>query len=148
MGTSSTPVSTPVSDATSTATIPAEAPVLGREQILALRGKPRETRRVPAFGGTVIVQALTAKEKDDFDASLIVGRGKQATISTKNVRARLAVRSIVDESGRRVFTDADAAILGELPGKDLQAVYDAAQDLSGISDADVEELAGNSESAP
>lgn len=125
-----------------------DAPILGRDQILALRARPRAQRRVQAFGGTVIVQAMTAAEKDDFDASLIVGKGRNQTISTKNVRARLAVRCIVNEEGKRVFTDADATQLGELPGADLQAVYDAAQEISGISDADVEELAGNSGSAP
>ncbi|MGI8765706.1 MAG: hypothetical protein ACR2KM_04210 [Gemmatimonadaceae bacterium] len=117
--------------------------VLGRDAILALRAQPRAVERVEAFGSHVLVQALTAKEKDAFDASLIVGSGKHQRVATANIRARLAARSIVDEAGKLIFTDADADTLGDLPGADLQRIYDAAQRLSGISDADVEELAGN-----
>lgn len=121
----------------------APGPVLGRDAILAQRNTPRVVETVEAFGGTVRVQALTAKEKDAFDASLIVGSGKRQKVETKNIRARLAARSIVDESGALVFTDDDADKLGDLSGADMQRIYDKAQELSGISDDDVEELAGN-----
>jgi len=120
---------------------------LTREQLLAAAVKdrlPREVLQIPELGGEVIIQGLTGTERDAWEASLVRGKGLRRTINTENVRARLAVRCLVDESGTRLFTDADAAALGNLRVDVLQRIFSVAQKLSGVSDEDVDELGRSS----
>ena len=61
-------------------------------------------------------------------------------VDLKNVRAKLVARSVVDESGARVFDDADVLKLSDKSAAGLQRVFEVAQRLSGLSDEDVDEL--------
>jgi hypothetical protein len=53
---------------------------------------------------------------------------------------------MIDESGKRLFPDADVRELGKKSASALQRVFEVAQRLSGLSNADVEELTKNSTS--
>lgn len=99
---------------------------------------------VPEWGGTVRVKALTAKERDAFEAGLVVGKGKNRRVSIDNVRAQLVAASVVDADGKQMFKPADAEWLGDQSAAAINRVYEVAGRLSGVSDDDVEELAGNS----
>jgi hypothetical protein len=118
---------------------------LSRAAILAATDLPRETVSVPEWGGDVLVQGLTAKERDDFEISLSTGKGKSQENNFRNLRARLVARAVVDESGARLFGDMDIAALGGKSAVVLQRLFEAAQRLSGFTTADVAELTGNSE---
>jgi hypothetical protein len=115
----------------------------------AKSGSSIQTERlfVPEMGGEVIVRSLTGSERDKFEASLMEQRGSRVTYKPVNVRASLAVRCLVDESGARMFTDDDAEALGELSAAVLGPIYDLAQRLSGMSRKDVDELKKISEAA-
>src|SRR4051812_29809096 len=80
---------------------------LSRDQIL--EAKDLETREVdcPEWGGSVLVRALSGRERDAWEASLVQMRGKQQVPQMGNVRAKLVVRCCVDENGERLFSDAD-----------------------------------------
>lgn len=123
--------------------------VLTRDEILARSGKLKVERvRVPEFGGDVLVRELTARQRDEFDESNIKGRGKNMQVVLKNMRAKLVARSVVDEDGRQVFTEADIEAMGELPAAGLEKIFAVAQRLNGITQEDVDELAGKSVSDP
>jgi hypothetical protein len=119
--------------------------LLSRAAILAASDLPRETVSVPEWGGDVLVQGLTAKERDDFEISLSVGKGKDRQDNFRNLRARLVARAVVDESGARLFGDADIAALGSKSASVLQRLFEVAQRLSGFTSADVDELTKNSD---
>lgn len=93
--------------------------------------------------GVFIVQGLTALDRDSFEASLVLGKGKRQTINTINIRAKLVAMCVIDKDGRRLFSKEDASQLGQLPVKIIGPLYDAAQELSSVSDDDIEEMAGN-----
>lgn len=114
--------------------------ILGREQILKADDVTTEQVAVPEWGGTVLVRGLTGRQRDEFEASLIERRGKRNIPNTDNIRAKLVARCCVDETGQRLFTDADASTLGERSGAALDRVYEVAARLSGIGDDDLEEL--------
>jgi hypothetical protein len=117
-------------------------PLLTKEQILARKGElPRETLPVPELGGDVIVRALSAKERDDYEASSLRRKGNRFEQNLANVRARLVVRAVLNEDGSRMFTDDDADSLGEIIGSAIDRIYDKAAKLSGITKDDAEELA-------
>ena len=125
-------------------------PLLTREQILARKGDlPREVVPVPLWGGDVIVRALTAKERDEYEVSNLVKKGKNYEQNFANMRARLVVRCTIDEAGARLFNDKDVDALGDLLGAAVDTVYSVAARLNGITKADEEELARpNSDTAP
>lgn len=121
---------------------------LSRDAILAVMDVHFEDVDVPEWGGRVRVKALTGKERDALESSMIVGKGKNKDVSLKNLRAKLVARSVVDEQDRAIFTDEDIPALGAKSAAALNRVYEVAQRLSGITQEDVDELTKNSETAP
>lgn len=120
--------------------------VLTRDAILAAPDIQEEIVPVPEWGGDVIVRGLTGAQRDAFEASVVEQKGKKTEMKLDNIRARLVALSIVDEKGKRLFSDADVVALGKKSARPLQRLWDKARELSGLSDDDVEELAKNSSS--
>lgn len=126
---------------------------LSRDQILAANDLEVREVDVPEWGGTVKVRPLNGAERDRFEASLRKERrradGKEGTevvANTDNMRAKLVARAVVDDDGKRVFTDADINALGEKSALVLDRLFDVVSDLSGLSDTAAEEAEKNSES--
>jgi len=121
--------------------------LLSRDTILAVEDLEVEDLEVPEWKGTVRVRALTGAERDDYEASMHQQRGKNNYVrNLANVRAKLVVRCVVDEDGKRIFTDQDANALGKKSAAALDRIFEVAARLSRLSEEDVEELAGKSES--
>ncbi|MER7076635.1 hypothetical protein SAMN02982929_05303 [Saccharopolyspora kobensis] len=116
---------------------------LSREAILAADDSNVEDVPVPQWGGTVRVRSLTGRERDRLEASMIGKNGKaDATRGLANFRARLVAASVIDENGAPMFTEADVDALAGKSAAALDVIASAAMRLSGLSDSDVEELAG------
>lgn len=116
--------------------------MLNRDQIVNAPDLKTETVEVPEWGGEVLVRGLTGQQRDAFEQWF--QKQSKSKAGVPNVRARLAVLSIVDEKGDRVFNDADIDMLGDKSGAMLDRVFDAVQRLSGISGDDVDEMVKNS----
>ena len=114
--------------------------MLSREAILKTDDLPRELVQVPEWGGDVYVSTLNGTQRDAFEQSM---QGKKNKLNLDNVRARFAVLTLVDDKGVRLFTDADAKVLGEKSAAALDRVFAVAQRLNGFSSQDAEDLAGN-----
>ncbi|MCE5185075.1 MAG: hypothetical protein LLF76_03000 [Planctomycetaceae bacterium] len=118
---------------------------LNREQILAASALKTDTVDVPELGGKVMIQEMTAAERDSFEASQLQKNGKNYETNFQNLRAKLIVRCVIDAQKKvRLFTDDDAVIVGQLPASKIDKLFSACQRLNGLSKADVEELAKNS----
>lgn len=120
---------------------------LNKEQILGAKDIRIEKVSVPEWGGDVYVKGMTGTERDKFEASIVEMRGSQQKLNMVNVRAKLACYCLCDEKGERLFTDAEMGELAKKSASALQRIFDTAQRLSGIGDADVESLVKNSKSA-
>ena len=70
------------------------------------------------------------------------------SMNLANVRARLVVRSVVDQAGKRIFADGDAEMLGDKSAAAVARVFDVAQRLSGMRPEDLDELVGKSAPGP
>lgn len=117
---------------------------MNKAQILAIRDRiPTSVVKVGKY--SFRLRGMTGTERDSFEATLQVGTG---TPNLANLRARLLVRTIVDENDQRVFEDGDEDALGQLPAAVLDPLFTAAQKLSGVTKSDIEELLGNSGAAP
>lgn len=113
-----------------------------RDQILAAEDLQREAVDVPEWGGlSVYVRTLTGAERDAYESDIIGTDGK---VKRDNIRAKLLVRTVVDETGERVFTDADVDALSKKSGSALVRLFDKAQRLNALTKGDVAELEKNS----
>ena len=121
---------------------------LTKEALLAAVKKlPIERVDLPELSGHVFVRGMSGVERDAWERSLVVGRGKRQTYNLDNVRARLSVRCLCDEQGARTMGDDDADALGGLRVDSLNKIFEVAQRLSGVSDQDVEDLGKSSDPA-
>jgi len=142
--------------------------MLTKIQILEARNN-RKTQivDVPEWfaDGQVIIIELSGKERDAFEADMIqLGTNGQQKINLRNIRAKLVARCIVNSEDftieqnisvpptavlkqghtiTRMFNDVEVNDLGDVSASALQRVFEKCQHLSGITKADVEELAGD-----
>ena len=123
---------------------------LSRKDILAAPDLEKREVPVPEWGGDgafVVVRSGTGDERDAFERSLMVekreGKKVKKEVSTDRIRTKLLVLSIVDEEGNPEFTEADIEALSKKSAKPLSRLFEVAQELWGLSDNDVEELAKN-----
>ncbi len=121
----------------------AERRFLSRDEILSINDLPTEEVYVDEWKAWVRVRALTGAERDAFEQSVVETRGKSTRMNLRNIRAKLVALTVVDEDGKRVFTDEDAELLGRKSAAALNRVFEVAQRLSGLRPEDVEELTGN-----
>lgn len=111
----------------------------------------------PEWNGKVCIRSLHGHERDAFESSCITEKkslnrkGKAVTKRTQvltNVRAKIVALSACVAPGNpeRIFTDAQVIKLSTKNSAPLDKCFEVAARLSRITNDDVEELAGNSES--
>jgi len=109
---------------------------------------------VPEWGeGTQVwVSELTSEAEDAYQASIVKqeGAGKNTEFKTDlaNRKAKFAVQCIVDENGKRVFSDNDVSKVAALGARALNRIVDVGYELSGMSMKDLEELEANLSGSP
>lgn len=91
----------------------------------------------PEWGGTVRIASISGAQRDAFEASIREGKGKDADVNLRNLRAKLIVLCAVDENGRKLFTTADLGALGKKNAKPLDRLFDACKRIAGMSEEDV-----------
>jgi hypothetical protein len=110
---------------------------------------PRERVELPELelDGDVYVRAMTGRERDDFEESMRIKKGRnKGDTDLHNFRARLAVRCLVDEDGSRILEYDDAMMLGELPVSVLDRIMAVTNRLSGTTQEETEALGNDSAS--
>lgn len=121
---------------------------LSKESILDADDRVYEDVYVERWGGYVRIHALTATQRDQFEASLVreVGKGKRQVRNLTNMRARLVALTATDDKNVPLFDKPeDVARLGGKNASEVNRLFEVAARLSGLSDEDVRELEGNSE---
>lgn len=111
-----------------------------RDQILAASDRPREKVDVPEWGISVFISTMSGAERDGFESEIVTLHGKKTRLNLQNIRAKLVVRTLVDETGQRIFSDADVAELGKKSSSVLSRLYEVAQRMNGLREEDVAEL--------
>lgn len=116
--------------------------------ILAAQDLPVEEMEVPEWGCWVRVKSLTAAERDNFEADIVQRNGRDTRMNLRNMRAKLVAATVVDEENKSLFTLADVEALGQKSAKALDRIFAKAQELAGLREADVKELAENFNGTP
>jgi hypothetical protein len=116
---------------------------LARDAILAAQDLKNEKVEVPEWGGYVFVRCMTGTERDAFENEAYVVKGKNVEINPENFRARLLVKVLADEQGKRIFTDEDLISLGAKSARILDRLFAVATRINGLSREDVKDLTKN-----
>jgi hypothetical protein len=114
---------------------------LTRDQILGAQDIERELVPVPEWSGDVYVQMMSGTDRDAYEVESLLAADKRLV----NMRAKLAVRCIVDENGVKLFTQNDVDALGAKSYAALERVVTVAQRINKLTDEEMEKLKGNSE---
>lgn len=124
--------------------------LLTKEQIIQADRRKYEEVSVPEWGGEVRLQELSASERDLWESEQVVlsSDGATAQFNPKHARARLVVRSLVNEKGVRLFKDDEVASVGSLSASTMQRLFNRARALNAITADDMKELEGNSDADP
>jgi len=121
---------------------------LTRQQVLDVQDVETRDVTVPEWGGKVRVKTLTGAERNALEKTMLEKNkpGKRPEVNLSNFQAKLCAASMVDEAGKRIFSDRDVEKLGLKSSKALARVFSVASELSGFSEADIDELTKNLES--
>ena len=120
--------------------------VIGREAFLnGLSDTPKEDVPVPELGdGCVVpVWGMTAGERTRFERGFTSKSGATIDARIQEFRERLVVACCRGDDGAPIFTIDDVAAIGSKRADVLERIVNAAQRLSGMSKADIEETVGN-----
>ena len=117
---------------------------LNKADILGQQDITTEDLFVPEWDAWVKIKMMTASERDHFEASTVQRNGKKVSVNLQGIRARLCILCIVDEDGKRMFSDEDEYALGTKSAAALNRIFTVAQRLNGLRDEDVDELVKNS----
>jgi hypothetical protein len=118
--------------------------ILTKDEILKADDLKRELVDIPEWGGSVYVKMLTGAERDDLEASVMLGSGKRNYV---NLRAKMVVLSTVDAEGNRLFTIQDIKAIGGKAVAALDRIFTVAQRLSKMTPKDINDLAKKSNPA-
>jgi hypothetical protein len=114
-----------------------------RDQIL---GRATATPNLVPIGHgawpDLYVRTMTAADRDAWEGEQYTAA--KAGNGFNNVRAKLVARTVVDGEGKRVFVDADAVTLGQLPADEIRHVFDIAARVNALTPDDAKELEKNS----
>lgn len=120
--------------------------VLSKAAILAANDIKRELIEIPEWGGSVYIKELSAAERGRYLKALYVlsKQGEDAIVA--HGQATLAAHVVVDETGQRLFSDAEIPVLAARNAAALVRIEKASAKLNLLStnlDADVEAEAKN-----
>jgi hypothetical protein len=113
-------------------------------EILDAEDRKPEPVDVPEWGGTVLVWPLTGTDRDRYQGGSVAYRqGPNGTLMmdrviTENSHARLVAMSVGDETGARLFTDAQVIALGKKNGAALDRIFDVASRISRLTPAEID----------
>lgn len=113
--------------------------ILGRDAILKSDDLKKQVVNVPEWGGEVIVATMTGAARDAWEQSLVSNK----SVSLENIRARLVVATVVDESGNRLFSEKDVEAMGKKSAAALDRCVKVAQKLNRLTENDLDDLAKN-----
>lgn len=119
---------------------------LGKEQLL--KKQKLLIEKVPLGNGDfVFVRELTARERDDYEVSLLPEK-EDGERDMQDFRARIAVRSLCDKDGKNILEVQDYKKLSEnISGNKMKTIATAVNRLNKIALGDNEEIVKNSEAA-
>ena len=118
------------------------SPYLSKDAIFALDDLEYEEVHIPSWDTTIRVRELTAMERNNMGVNF----AKDGV--PPDFYPRIACKVIVDENGKRKFTDGDAERLGQKSWKAVELIVNTTLRLSGMTEEAAENAGKESVSQP
>lgn len=123
--------------------------ILGKSDILEASDLITETVDVPEWGGSVIVRAMSGTQRDQYEASLMTrGADGKLEVNTQNMRAKLVLYTVVDESGALLFSADELDALAAKSAVAIERISEVAQTLNGLNRSAIADAEKNFVSDP
>jgi len=122
--------------------------ILDKQRILDAQDRRSVTVSVPEWGtdAEVLVASMSGAARDRYESLLYAATTSGEPVV--NLRATVCASCIVDESGRRVFSEQDVGALGRKNAAVLDRIFIVALRLSGLSSDAIEDSEKNFGSVP
>lgn len=117
---------------------------LKRDQIEQQPQRTHAELHIPEFGDSVMLQSLTAGEREAYEMQFSDKQGNLKDVS--NIQARLIVKSLVDpDTQERMYGDtkADIETVAGWNGQAVRRMFAKVQEVSGMGDEAVEDAEKN-----
>lgn len=115
---------------------------INREAMLAVCKRRYVTVDVPGVGD-VRLQSLSELERSQYELAALDNKNAVSREKLLHQRCRLIALCVVDDEGKRLFSDDDVRLLLEMDSQITNAIFDAAQLHCGFTKADIEALEKN-----
>lgn len=119
--------------------------VVSRDMFAALpSGKEPVDLPLPELGEDVVIPVwpMTAKEWTQFQIDGAAKNGKP-TAKSRTVRERMVMHCCRNDDGTPIFTSDDIEMIGSRVAGVIERIVNKCQDVSGLSDADVDDAEKN-----
>lgn len=122
------------------------ATVLTAGSIEAIADFAVEEVPVPAWGGSVFVRTLTADQRDEFVTTFINEETGKVLRSARSVTATLLAMTVCNAAGELLYPDQEKGrrVFARKSAKATDTLFGRASELNALTEADIEDLAGNS----
>ena len=120
-------------------------------QFLSSNALPTDYAVLPRRKIRIKVRGIRSRERAEIEKRLEERKGTKKQTKEMNLalfREWLIIYGSIKENGDQLFGTEHLNALRNMPSEDIVAIADAIMKLSGMSEDDVEELVGNSESSP
>jgi len=114
--------------------------LLTRDNILAAKLKI-EKIYIPEWKGSVIIREPTAMERAEYE--LLCTRAVNDDEIIKVIRGTCAAKCLIDDDGKRIFTDDDIERLHKTSANALDRIIDVYRKISLVGDEPIENAAKN-----
>jgi len=94
---------------------------------------------VKVWGEDAHIRVMSGTERDQWE-SQILDNGK---VVKEQFRAKLLVKVLADETGKRLFSDDEIGTLSSMDSVELDRLYSIASKVNGLSKDDVDQLTKN-----
>lgn len=118
---------------------------LSRDEILGKKAGKVHKFTHPDGSGDVFLRVISSKERDFWEQGCFGNSKKGQPVS---VRSKLVALVLVDESGKRLFTDAESVLIDGLESSFVDPLFDEAMRVNRMRKEDVDDLEKNSETVP
>lgn len=116
--------------------------VLSKLDVLKKHELKKQLVEVPEWGGSLWVQEMTGESRAEYDVWLSSRPG------IGGLRFRIVIATVVDESGKPLFTDLDIPDLMTKSAAAIERLAEVGAALSGLGPKRLEEKVKNSEAEP
>ena len=121
---------------------------LSREDIMAIVSVKKESVDMPEWGGSVFVRVMSGVESDTLTDLILGHEEKTGNNRVPHLKAIMAILTVCDEDGGRLFSMTDIDMLLSKEGNALTRIFEVARRINGLSPDAEEDAEKNSENVP